>query len=109
MAVGFYAENRNHALMPVGRWLGWAGYTVLLVVFIIRDHRKSLRHVSFWTVLVGLLVAHTAIYVVAFQFVNVWRGIWFLPVSIAEYLVFSLTLHWLGYDDTHRRRGAEKR
>lgn len=97
LLVGFYVENRDNPMMPAGRWMGWIGYTVLLGVFVARDHRRHWNRVSFWLALAGLLAVHTALYGVAFQAVRVWRAIWFLPISIAEYPVFLLALHWLGY------------
>jgi uncharacterized membrane protein YgdD (TMEM256/DUF423 family) len=100
--VEFYADNQNNPLMPSGRWLGWAGYTVLLGVFVVREYRQNWSRVSFWLAVVGLLVVHTTLYAVAFQAVTVWRGIWFLPISLAEYPLLVFALHWLGYGQ-HRR------
>src|SRR5690242_10016270 len=75
--VGIYAENREH--MPSGRWLGWAGYTVLLAFFVIRDHRATWRRRSLWLTLAGLFLIHTTLYAIVFRSVETWRGIWFLP------------------------------
>ena len=92
-----YAENRDR--LPSGRWLGRLGYTILIAVFVIRDGRQNWRRSSFWLTLVGLFAAHTALYAVAFKNVQDWRGIWFLPISIVEYVIFVAALQWLGYGD----------
>lgn len=99
LLVGFYAENRDSPMMPSPRWLGWIGYTVLIAVFVLREHWQHTGRVSFWVALFGLFSAHTAIYAIAFQELREWRGMWFLPLSIAEYAVFLVTLHLLGYRD----------
>ena len=104
LLVGVYAENRDNPLVPSGRWLGWAGYTALLAVFVLRDHRQSWTRLTFWLVVAGLFAVHTALYAMAFQTVAVWRGLWFLPISIAEYPIFLLVLHWLGYHDHRQAR-----
>jgi len=112
LVVGFYAENRSNPLVPSGRWLGWVGYTVLLAVFVTRDHRQHWNRVWFWLTLGGLFGVHTGGYALAFQAIDVWRGIWFLPISIAEYPVFLLALRWLGYEDdalmTNRRASRRR-
>jgi hypothetical protein len=108
VVVGFYAENRANPLMPSGRWLGWTGFTVLLSVFVVRDRRQNWGRLSFWLVLAGLFVVHTALYTMAFQSIAVWPSIWFLPISIAEYPIFLLVLQWLGYRD-HGRTASPRR
>jgi hypothetical protein len=76
--------HKQHPLVPSGRRLGWAGYTVLIAVFVIREKRKSCPHPTFWVVLASLFVARTAAYAVVFLFVETWRGIWFLPITLVE-------------------------
>lgn len=107
VVVGIYAENTDNPLVPSGRWLGWIGSTVLLGAFVIHDHRNSWRRISFWLAVAGLFAGHTALYALAFQLVATWRGAWFLPITLAEYPIFLLALHWLGYgDDPNVRRRA---
>jgi hypothetical protein len=85
------------ALMPSGRWLGWTGSTVLLFTFAVRDHRPHWSRLPFWLILGGLFVLHTLLFAAVFRSVSVWRGIWFLPISIVEYLGFLAALRWLDY------------
>ena len=102
VVVGMYAENRDNRLMPSGRWLGWTGYTVMLSVLVIRDRRQHWRYLSFWLALAALFAVHTALYAIVFQAVHIWRPIWFLPISIAEYPILLFALESLGYrDDGH--------
>jgi hypothetical protein len=98
--VGFYSDNFE-SMVP-GRWVGWAGMTILLCVFIIRDHRRSWGRLSFWLTLTGLFAVHTALYAIVFRQVSVWRGTWFTLISLPEYLIFLLALLWLGYGDIGR-------
>ena len=97
MLVGVYAENRDSALMPSGRWLGWTGSTVLLFAFAVRDHRRHWGRVSFWLILGALFAFHTVLFTAVFRAVTAWRSIWFLPISIIEYLGMLAALRWLGY------------
>jgi hypothetical protein len=102
MLVGAYVENRDSALMPSGRWLGWMGSTVLLFTFAVRDHRPHWGRLSFGLMLGGLFAVHTLLFAAIFRSVSVWRGIWFLPISIVEYFGSLAALDWLDYSADER-------
>lgn len=105
MLVGFFVDNEGQALMPPLPWLGWAGFTVLLGVHAVRDNRRNSNHAWFWVTLAGFLAAHTLLYVVLFRVVgDAWRGFWFLPITVAEYMIFQLIVHWLDLDSAEERR-----
>ena len=85
MAVPF--EDRW--FVPTGRWLGWIGFSILLVAYVMREQRERWRLPRFWMVLAGLLAIHCVSYVIAFRAVDEWRAIWFFPISILEYVIFT--------------------
>ena len=105
MVVGFVVDNEGQALMPSLPWLGWAGFTVLLGMHAVRDHRRNSNHAWFWLTLAGFFAAHTLLYVVLFRVVgDAWRGLWFLPITVGEYMIFQLIVHWLDLDSAEERR-----
>jgi hypothetical protein len=90
--VQFWAENQNSPFMPAGRWIGWSAYTVTLVGCAIWEFRRHLSRVTFWLALVVLVAAHALLFWFAFRFVTYWRSLWFLPITMVEYLVFAAAL-----------------
>jgi hypothetical protein len=93
----FYTEHAGAWYMPPGRWLGWAVFTVLIGSLILRHHRKSFRQLSFWLMLLGLLVLHVGLYILAFAAIQEWRAAWYLPITLFEFPIFQFVLYRAGY------------
>jgi len=104
--MGILVEHEGDSLVPSLPWIGWLGFTILLSSFVIRDHRKHWNQTSFWVAFAGFLAAHGLLYEVLFQQVHDWRGIWFVPITTLEYLVFSVIAHWVSLSTvTSQRKG----
>jgi hypothetical protein len=96
-SVVLYDDRPNW--VPSGRWLALIAYTVLVFSFIVRDFRQSWHRAMLWLPLTALLVMHCVAYAVALRAIAEWRSIWFLPISVGEFVVFGFVLRMLGNED----------
>ena len=78
-----------------GGWIGFVGYTGLLLWVVVRTGRSHWHRWNFWFAIVGLLTAHCYVFVTVLRIYPQWRMIWFWPITVVEAGVIGATLEWL--------------
>jgi hypothetical protein len=101
LALFEYGEDN---WLPPWRWVGFAVFSVFLFTSTATQYRRYWRKRRFWLCLLGLLVAHTVVYAVLLTTIPAWRNIWFLPLTIAEFLALAYVLDQV----LHHRTPATK-
>jgi hypothetical protein len=57
----------------IGKWVGLAGTTLILFGYAIRSHRRFIAQLSFWLVMLALLVVHLAVFIIVLEKVEHWK------------------------------------
>jgi hypothetical protein len=103
--IGAYAEHRDNPLVPSGRWLAWAIQTSILLWAALQEHRRNWNERGYWLAIAGWLLIHTVAYAIVLEVIVDWRPVWFLPISIVEYLLVMAILDRLGFGHRIPRDG----
>ncbi len=82
------------AKLPSG-WLALGVFTSCLFWITIRQSRAYWGRPGFWLATTGLLVVHLLLFIAVLRAYPQWRGIWFVPVIIAEGGLFGAILYLL--------------
>jgi hypothetical protein len=76
-------------------WLALGVFTSCLFWITIRQSRAYWGRPGFWLATSGLLVVHLLLFIAVLRGYPQWRGIWFVPVIIAEGGLFGAILYLL--------------
>jgi hypothetical protein len=76
-------------------WLALGVFTSCLFWITIRQSRAYWGRPGFWLATTGLLVVHLLLFIAVLRGYPQWRGIWFVPVIIAEGGLFGVILYLL--------------
>jgi len=106
LGIVWYAwSNDGGGTEPIGKWIGLGGATAIVFGYAIRTHRLLVQRLSFWLVILVLLVIHLSIFIVILKRVEHWKILWFVlayPVEdIAIDGALSLTGHSVPGRDRH--------
>jgi hypothetical protein len=78
-----------------GGWIGFVGYTGLLLWVVVRNAKPHWYRWNFWLMALGLLITHCSIFVAILRVYPQWRMIWFWPITVVEAGVIGATIEWL--------------
>jgi hypothetical protein len=85
----FYGQNH---WLPSWRWTGCVAHSVILFFTVLTEFRTKWRKTKFWNCFVGWVVAHFAVYAWVLNASPEWRVIWFLPITVIEFLAITYCL-----------------
>jgi hypothetical protein len=89
---------------PIGRWVGLAGTTLILFGYAIKAHSRLSRRLSFWAVILALLIVHVSAFIVILGKVEHWRILWFVLAYPVENIAIDGALSLTGHDVSGRGR-----
>jgi len=79
LSIAWYAwRSDGSGTELIGKWVGLAGETMILFGYAIRAHRRFVRRLSFWLVILALLGVHLSVFIVILSKVEHWKVLWFL-------------------------------
>jgi hypothetical protein len=88
IGVIFALSVWTHITIPFP-WAMLVAFTVFLIVITIKIYRRFLAVPVFWLVFLGLMCAHSAIFIAVLRNYPGFRPFWFVPVVIVEAQVFG--------------------
>jgi len=98
-----FASNGGGAEL-IGKWVGLAGTTLILFGYTIRSHRRFIRQLSFWLVMLALLVVHLSVFIIVLEKVEHWKVLWFVLAYPVENIAIDAVLSASGHDTYSRGR-----
>jgi hypothetical protein len=79
LAVAWYGfSSKGSGAELIGRWVGLTGTTLILFGYAIRSHGRFISRLSFWLVMLALLVVHLSVFIVILGKVEHWKVLWFV-------------------------------
>ena len=88
----------------IGKWVGLAGTTLILFGYAIRSHRRFISQLSFWLVMLALLVVHLSVFIIVLEKVEHWKVLWFVLAYPVENIGIDAALSATGHDNFSRGR-----
>jgi hypothetical protein len=86
------------------RWGGLGINTLLIFGVVIWNHRLLARRIRFWTLVGGLLIIHSCVFVfVLFRVVEHWTLFWFATAYPCEVAAFDAAIDACGLDKGRKR------
>jgi hypothetical protein len=99
LGVVWYSFTSNGSgTETIGKWVGLTGTTLILFGYAIRTHRRFISQVSFWLVILALLVVHLSVFIVILEKVEHWKVLWFVFAYPVENIAIDAALSVTGHD-----------
>ena len=85
--------------------IGLGVMTAILFGYAANDHKVQFRRVSFWAVMLTLLLIHVLAFVLVLQRVENWSAFWFIPLYPVEFFLIYAALRFTGHDEFSSKKG----
>ena len=86
------------------KWAGLAIQTPLLFGYAIVDHRRMHKQISFWAVILVLIVIHLAVFFAVLRRVESWSPLWYVAFFPLENVAIDAILIITGHLRPNTRR-----